>query len=140
LPEPQLREAFDGESFVKLVKFKEKFGISIAAMIYAASKHRIISESMSRYLWIEISKRGWRENEPGVVRPDRATRFEQLVDSAICRGKLDLRQAAQIVGVTEAELSDRLRIAQGIMDEPEHKPPLGQEGDDPNFNGLRLAK
>jgi Zn-dependent peptidase ImmA (M78 family)/DNA-binding XRE family transcriptional regulator len=140
LPEAQLREAFDGQSFVKLIKFKEKFGISISAMIYAARQKRILNDRTARFLWIEISRRGWREKEPGTVRPDRATRFEQLIDGAIYQKKMTLQQAAQIIGVRETELSDRLKIAQGITDEPEYKQPLGQEGDDPNFNGLRLAK
>jgi len=140
LPETQLREAFEGESFVKLVKYKEKFGISISAMIYAARQQRILNDKTARFLWIEISRRGWREKEPGTVRPDRATRFEQLVDGAIYQKKISPNHAAQLIGVREMELNSRLRIAQGITDEPEDKPPLGQEGDDPNFNGLRLAK
>jgi Zn-dependent peptidase ImmA (M78 family) len=140
LPRSRLREAFEGESFVKLVKFKEKFGISVSAMIYAARQERILSDKTARFLWIEISRRGWRENEPGKVRPDRATRFEQLVDGAILQRKMNMHQAALFVGVRESELSERLRIAQGITDEPAYKVPLGQEGDDPAFNGLRLAR
>lgn len=140
LPRPQLQEAFDGESFVKLVKFKEKFGISVSAMIYAARQERILSDKTARFLWIEISRRGWRENEPGNVRPDRATRFEQLVDGAILQKKLSMHQAAQLIGVREPELGERLRMAQGISDGPAYKMALGQEGDDAAFDGLRLAK
>jgi Zn-dependent peptidase ImmA (M78 family)/transcriptional regulator with XRE-family HTH domain len=141
LPDHQLKDAFEGKSFVKLVKFKEKFGISIAAMIYAAAKGGIISESESRFLWIQMSKRGWREKEPGTVRADRATRFEQLVDTAIGERKLTMRTVAGAIGVSEHELRDRIRLAQGLIQEEfEPKPPLGQEGDDPDFNGLRLAK
>jgi len=140
LPKVQLREAFLGESFVKLVKFKERFGISISAMIYAARQEGILSESTARFLWIEISKRGWREKEPGVVRPDRATRFELLVDSAVCRGVATMHNLAQIGGVREAELSERIRVAQGISGVRRDDRPWGQEGDDPNFRGLRLAQ
>jgi len=140
LPEAQLQAAFDGESFVKLIKYKEKFGISISAMIYAARQARILTDKTTRFLWIEISRRGWREKEPGTVRPDRATRFEQLVDGAIFRKKLTIRHAARLIGVREDELIDRLKIAQGITDDPQYAQPLGQEGDDPNFHGLRLAK
>jgi Zn-dependent peptidase ImmA (M78 family)/DNA-binding XRE family transcriptional regulator len=139
-PEKQLQEAFEGESFVKLVKYKEKFGISIAAMIYAARQEHILTDRTARFLWIAISRRGWREKEPGKVRPDRATRFEQLVDGAIYRKRITLEGAAQLIGVREKELNERLRIAEGITDEPEYKAPLGQEGDDPNFYGPRLAK
>jgi hypothetical protein len=55
------------------------------------------------------------------------------------REKVTLNRVAQLIGVPEKELSARLRLAQGIVDQPDHQP-LGQEGDEPGFYGLRLAK
>ena len=37
IPESELRKAFDGRSAVRLLQAKEKFGISMAAMIYRDS-------------------------------------------------------------------------------------------------------
>src|SRR5205823_4581832 len=76
LPDSQLREAFDGKSFLRLIQYKEKFGVSLSAMIYMAEKSRIINTTPSRWLWREMGKRGWRQNEPGLVWRDRAITFE----------------------------------------------------------------
>lgn len=113
MPCSQLVEAFSGQSMVKLVKFKERFGISLAAMIYRAEKARIIPASLAKWLWIEFSKRGWRKEEPGCVRPDRATRFEHLLSSAVATNKLTWRDAASLMGVREDEINQRIEIALG---------------------------
>lgn len=114
IPDAQLRDAFRGESMVRLVKFKETFGVSLAAMIYRAEKANILSTRTAKHLWIEFAKRGWRRNEPGHVRADRATRFEQLLEGAITRGALTWREAATVTGIPDDELMCRLGLAMGL--------------------------
>jgi Zn-dependent peptidase ImmA (M78 family)/transcriptional regulator with XRE-family HTH domain len=114
LPDTQLREAFRGESMVRLVKFKETFGISLAAMIYRAEKANILNAQTARHLWIEFAKRGWRRNEPGHVRADRATRFEQLLEGAIARKTMTWRNAESVTGIAADELKHRLGVAMGL--------------------------
>lgn len=114
LPNAALNEAFKGQSMVRLVKWKERYGISLAAMVYRAEKQKVITKPMAKKLWIEFGRRGWRSDEPGVVRPDRATRFEELVDSALADRKITLRQAAATMGVRGEELHERINLAMGI--------------------------
>lgn len=137
LPAAQLHEAFAGESFVKLVKFKEMFGISLGAMIYAAEQDGCLSAAKARRLWIELSRRGWRANEPGNVRPDRATRFEQILDGAINSGTLDWREASIVAGIPAEQLEERVRLAMGIDSKPEQRQ---ERGGEPTLKGLRLAE
>jgi Zn-dependent peptidase ImmA (M78 family)/transcriptional regulator with XRE-family HTH domain len=113
LPDSQLEKAFKGESMVRLVRFKETFGISLAAMIMRAQRASIINETTSKWLWIEFTKRGWRKTEPGFVRPDRATRFEQLIDTAISSSNLTWSDLSHITGLQEAELRERRNLALG---------------------------
>ena len=54
LPYSQLSAAFDGRSFLKLIAYKERFGISLAAMIFRAEQLRIINTTASRWLWTEM--------------------------------------------------------------------------------------
>lgn len=108
MPASQLRAAFDGKSFLKLVQFKERFGIPLAAMIYMAEKGRVIPTTTSRRLWKEMAHRGWRENEPGQVRRDRAISFETALDSAIQTKSLTWQDAERITGVRELELRNRI--------------------------------
>jgi len=115
LTDDMLKEAFKSKSMVSLVQFKERFGISIAAMIYRGKESGHLSESLAKRIWIEISRRGWRDNEPGYVAEDRAVRFERLLDSALLQERLTLEQAAQLAGVRVDELRERHEWALGLV-------------------------
>jgi Zn-dependent peptidase ImmA (M78 family) len=117
LPNGQLKSAFVGQSMVRLVQFKERFGISLAAMVYRAEKLKFITKPTAKELWIEFARRGWRTNEPGYVRPDRATRFEQLIDEARLSGRLSLKELADLSGVRPEAIRQRLDYAMGIRGE-----------------------
>jgi len=114
LPNGQLKSAFSGKSMVRLVKFKEKFGISLAAMVYRAERREFITKAEAKFLWIEFARLGWKSNEPGVIRPDRATRFEQLIDEGISSGKMSLKEVANLAGVRPEAIRERLNLAMGI--------------------------
>jgi Zn-dependent peptidase ImmA (M78 family) len=114
LPNNQLKRAFEGQSMVRLVQFKERFGISLAAMVYRAEKLGFIPKPTAKTLWIEFARRGWKTKEPGTVRPDRATRFEQLIDEALVNRKLSLKELADLAGVRPEAIRERLNFAMGI--------------------------
>lgn len=132
LPNNQLKRAFEGQSMVRLVQFKERFGISLAAMVYRAEKLGFIPRSTAKMLWIEFARRGWKTNEPGTVRPDRATRFEQLIDEALASRKLSLKELADLAGVRPEAIRERLNYAMG----------LGSEGipEDEGMNTLQFPQ
>ena len=133
LTKKMLRNAFYGKSMVRLVKFKEQYGISLAAMIYRAADENILSKYEAKYLWIEFSKRGWRKEEPGYVKRDRATRFEQKLENAIHQKKLTWQQLSKITGVREDQLKQRLNQAIG-----KYVPVMSQEKGDENIRYLRI--
>ncbi len=128
LPPKVLRRAFFGRSMVRLVQFKERYGISLAAMVFRAERQSILTSRASRALWIEFSRRGWRKHEPGNVRADRATRFEQLLDGALVRRRLTWQRAAEVTGMRADELRKRLEMAMAD---------LGRSGEPPRR--LRLV-
>jgi Zn-dependent peptidase ImmA (M78 family)/transcriptional regulator with XRE-family HTH domain len=115
LTDEMLRVAFAEKSMVRLVQFKERFGISVAAMIYRAKNLRLISETVAKRIWIEISRRGWKQNEPGYVAEDRSVRFERLLDAALLEEKLTMDQAAELSGVRSDELRERHEWALGLV-------------------------
>ncbi len=108
LPPSQLKEAFAGKSFLKLIQYKERFGLSLIAMVYLAEKQRIINTAAARWLWSEIAKRGWRQKEPGYVWRDRAITFETMLEMAIHSKRLSWSDAERVTGVREDELKQRL--------------------------------
>lgn len=115
LPNKQLKSAFIGKSMVRLIQFKERFGISLAAMVYRADRLGFITKAEAKMLWIEFARRGWKSQEPGRVRPDRATRFEQLIDEVLVSGKMSLKEVADLAGVRSEAIRDRLNYAMGIQ-------------------------
>jgi Zn-dependent peptidase ImmA (M78 family) len=119
MPSSQLKEAFTGKSIVRLIQYKERFGISLAAMIYRAGKLGFITKPEERSLWIAFAERNWRVREPGHVRPDRATRFEQLIEEAIYDRRLSLKEVADLCGVRPQAIRERLEFAIGRLDVPE---------------------
>jgi Zn-dependent peptidase ImmA (M78 family) len=133
LPEKRLREAFNGRSLVKMAVYKEHFGISLAAMVYRAQQSRIISQAVAKRLWIEFSNRGWRLKEPGYVRPDRAIRFEDMLDGAIQSKEMSWKEAETLLGFPATELRHRLKLAMGITEVER-----AQEGSDDAPQALKM--
>lgn len=129
IPPAELEKACRPRSAVALCQYKEQFGISMAAMIYAARRENILSEAITKRLWIEFNKRGWKEKEPGTVRADRALRFEQLLDAALFNHHLSLPEASRITAIPQPELRHRLDSALGppnptpLFSAPEETPP-----------------
>jgi Zn-dependent peptidase ImmA (M78 family) len=108
LPTTQLHDAFAEKSFLKLIQYKERFGISLAAMIHMAERSEIINTSVSRWLWKEMTQRGWKLDEPGYVWKDRAITFETILDVAIQTKRISWADAERITGIREDELRQRV--------------------------------
>ncbi len=135
LPYSQLAAAFDGRSFLKLIKYKTKFGISLAAMIYRAEQLRLINTTASRWLWAEMGRRGWRPNEPGDIWRDRAIEFETMLECAIQKKQMTWEDAERITGIRETELRERIDSVVAAHQYPaEHT----EEGESLQFEQLRI--
>lgn len=137
IPDEVIHDAFKGKSMVRLVKYKESYGVSLAAMVFRASKLGILSPEESRALWIKFSKRGWRQNEPGTVAPDQPWRFEYLIDVAINDHQLSWLDVSKLTGLSEKDLKDRLEIRFGNT---EVEMPPRKEVEQKMNTGLRLAR
>lgn len=137
-PDKVVEDAFLGKSMVRLVKFKEMYGISLAALVYRAGQLGILSSSECKTLWIEFAKRGWRNKEPGTVRTDSPWRFEFLVDLALNDAQQSWQDLSNITGLTENELRARLDMRYGAPEESEMPP--RKEVESPLNQGLRLVR
>lgn len=140
LSDEALEQAFQGNSMVRLVQFKERYGISLAAMIFRARKAGHISESLYERLWREFSRLGWRKQEPGYVPPDRPTRLEELMDTAVKDRKLvSFTDIARFAGVGDAAVRQRWLTAMGggSFDEPTTDSPVPSRIGRPAERGTR---
>ena len=111
IPDSQLHLAFKGKSFLQLIQYKERFGVSLAAMIHRAEELRIINTTASRWLWSQMVKRGWKINEPGYVWRDRAITFETELELAIQTKRLSWPDAEQVTSIRQDELQGRIQMA-----------------------------
>lgn len=65
-PPEEVRDAFAGRKVTLelLASLKKEWKVSMQSLLMSAQKHRAISENQSRYLWQQISSKGWRTKEP----------------------------------------------------------------------------
>jgi len=129
-----LKQAIGRQSMVHLVEVKKRYGVSLASMIYRAEKLRYITPRQAKDTWVEFAKRGWRQNEPGMVAPDRALRFEELFERSITLKKATFEDVSKHSGINVNELKRRLSESIGFLDHPADKI------DKQTSHGLRLAR
>jgi Zn-dependent peptidase ImmA (M78 family) len=98
---------------VQLVQYKERFGISLAAMIYRARKSNILSQRLYQRLWRDFARLGYRDQEPGNVAADRPLRMEALIDASVSAGRTSYNDIARIAGIDAAVLKERVLSAMG---------------------------
>ena len=116
MPEAVLAKAFATQSMVRLVQFKEMYGLSLAAMVYRAKAGGHISDAMYQRLWRDFSRLGWRKDEPGQVKPDRPRQLEELIERVVGQGKMSYGDVARIGGLDEAVVRQRVLLAMGGED------------------------
>ncbi len=113
MPQSALCDAFRLQSMVRLVQYKERYGISLAAMLYRADQSHLIPKSLAKTLWIKFGELGWRKDEPGNVAMDRPMRMESLFDAAVQTKKMSFAEIASIAGVDERAVRQRVFLAMG---------------------------
>ncbi len=113
MPESELGEAFRIKSMVRLVEYKERYGISLAAMVYRARKSGLLSQRLYQRLWQEFAKHGFRRAEPGLVPPDRPLRMESLIESAVAKDKTTYADLASHFGTDAEAVKNRVVSAMG---------------------------
>jgi len=93
-------------SLHELALLKRRYGMSMAAWLYTARAHRVITEQNYAALWVEFGRRGWKHCEPLVcVSHEEPTRLRQLTMRALAEGLINRDEAhalcpeSDVVGV-----------------------------------------
>jgi Zn-dependent peptidase ImmA (M78 family)/DNA-binding XRE family transcriptional regulator len=115
LPEEVLRRELSERvrhsiAFPELLQLKEKFGISMQAILFRANAAGILTDSGYRAILREFGARGWRKDEPGSVPgTEKPLRFERLLFMAIAEDAISMSKAASLSLVPLDKLRRRLR-------------------------------
>lgn len=97
----------------EVLVLKEKYGLSVAAWIYAAHAHGVIARAHYQQLFDELEARDWRKTEPVVFEGnEKPARLRQLALRAVSEGMLDSGTAIDILPDLEPELK-----REGLMKE-----------------------
>ena len=103
------------------LELKKKWRVSMQAMIYRARQLDIISWNQYSYMMRQVSKRGWRTNEPGDI-PGKLnpTIFQASIDTLLegeYLSKHDLRMSFLKNGIylNETELEDLMALKEGTL-------------------------
>lgn len=81
LPEKEIRELIKSPvTLTNLVPMKEKWGVSIQALIKRANTLEIISDRQRTHLQKQLTTMELRKDEPGTVKPERPRALRQLVE------------------------------------------------------------
>jgi Zn-dependent peptidase ImmA (M78 family)/DNA-binding XRE family transcriptional regulator len=82
----------------ELFLLKEKFGMSLQALLYRMKDLGVIADTYYRQCCIEISKLGWRKNEPCPLRRETSTWLRQTVLKAVTEDLISKEDAERILG------------------------------------------
>lgn len=102
-------------SIAELGALKERFGVSMQAIVYRCKDLGIISQKEFTRQFQVFTERGWRAapfEEPGRMEPEleEPRRFERLCYRALTENVIGEARAAELLGISIRELDKRLDI------------------------------
>jgi Zn-dependent peptidase ImmA (M78 family)/transcriptional regulator with XRE-family HTH domain len=128
LPEAPMREELQPPlTLTRFAQVKAKWGVSIQAAVNCAWQLGIITDTQRRYMFMQISSRGWRKNEPVAIPLERPRLLRKMAE-AIYGVPVDYARLAQAVGapvrlveeiVEQHSTREQLR---GVSPAPETRP------------------
>ena len=108
------REVGSKRSFLQpqeLLLLKQQFGMSVQAFLYRLRDLGIITESYYKRWCIDISKLGWRKQEPLEMPPEQPTWLRQGVLRAISEGVITHEEVQRMLG-EDIEMEQSLTLIQ----------------------------
>lgn len=97
---PDLEGLRTGE-FRRLLQLKEKWGMSISALIRRAFDLELITDRQYREFNMRLGQLGWRKSEPGDVAAETPTTISQILDIHQHVRNLSIADIADLAGMTE---------------------------------------
>ncbi len=115
----------------KLANLKMKWKVSMAALIQRAKSLRTITENQARYLWMQMSSRGFRGKEPIDVPIEKPTLLRELITTYVNELAYSRKELSDLLLLHENELGTyfnfgrfKLKILRDNASRP--NPPVGE--------------
>ena len=91
-------------SLTRISRLKPKWGVSIQALVRRAYDLGVISERQYRYLFMQISSKGWRTDEPIPIAPEKPRLLKKMAE-VLYGSSLPLDRIAAAADMLPAEVS-----------------------------------
>lgn len=96
-------------SIAELASLKERYGMSIAAIMHRASDLELITPALHKRFCIISRQKGWHKNEPGAYAGrESSARFEQLVVRAASEAVISESKGAALLNEPFVDFRERL--------------------------------
>ncbi len=83
-------------SLAKLLRNKQRWNVSVSALVRAYRDNNLITEQRYKYLNIELSRKGWRKSEPLSSPRERSSVWEQIKKDLWSKGRTIEDYALQV--------------------------------------------
>jgi Zn-dependent peptidase ImmA (M78 family)/transcriptional regulator with XRE-family HTH domain len=113
MPDADIRHQLYNLSITKFMELKLYWGTSMQALIYKAWQTGRISDRMFKYYNIEMSKRGFRTNEPVEWNgsAEASSTLRQLLQAFTDDLKYSLTELSELFGLLESEVTSLYQLA-----------------------------
>ncbi|OOO17848.1 ImmA/IrrE family metallo-endopeptidase [Rhizobium sophoriradicis] len=103
MPEGPLRTVGRISGLPRVVELKSMWAVSVAAMTYRLHELGLASKWTYQQLFMEISRRGWRTNEPVPIRREQSQVWKKVLDDLRQNGT-GVERLSEILSVPESEI------------------------------------
>jgi Zn-dependent peptidase ImmA (M78 family)/DNA-binding XRE family transcriptional regulator len=97
----------DRLSIEKLADLKRIYKVSLQAILYRGQKQNLVNYNRCRYLWSQISSRGWRRNEPIEIAKETPTLVGRMAKMFIDNLEYSKEDLAKILRLNFDEMDSR---------------------------------
>lgn len=80
MPKDDIMADLRGLNFAKLWQLKPRWRVSMGALVKTAGRLKAITPNQEQYLWMQLSKAGYRLEEPLHLKPEAPTYLKQIVE------------------------------------------------------------
>lgn len=106
MPADEIRPQLADLSIHKLASLKSLWRVSMQALVYRAQELSVIGRGKAQYLWVQLSRLGYRTREPAELDPPREepATLQQLIDVHTGSFRYSIEQMATLFRWNEPEL------------------------------------
>lgn len=117
LPQTSFGSEIMSTSFQHFILLKERWKVSIQAMIYRCHELGYLSDDQTLYLRKKIVKSGMRENEPldDVIEIEHPSAIRQSIELLLDNNLIDKKTLISIVNIPVEELEELLTLPKGTL-------------------------